>query len=75
MNRPQSNFHGVRFNALFYTNVEKKQKPWFFQVIYKGTKYCGHFADEREAVIAYDKKVLELGLSKPLNILKPIHND
>lgn len=71
----QSNFHGVKFNNFFYTNVEKKQKPWYFQISYKGIKYYRHFADERDAAIAYDKKVLELGLNKPLNILKPIHND
>lgn len=29
------------------------------------------FATEREAAIQYDKWVLELGLDRPLNILKP----
>lgn len=36
-----------------------------------GKKWCQSYATEREAAIAYDRYVLEHGLDRPLNILKP----
>lgn len=50
-------------------------KPWRAYIKYKS---LGHFIrkdksfeTEREAAIQYDKWVLELGLDRKLNILKP----
>ena len=46
--------------------------PWRATLRHNGEKWGSqYFATEREAAIAYDTKVLELGLDKPLNILKP----
>lgn len=44
--------------------------PWFACLIHDNRRWKKCFPTEREAAIQYDKWVLELGLDRPLNILK-----
>ena len=55
------------------SNIEaRERKPWRATLMHnRATWLSPYFATEREAAIAYDRRVLELGLDKPLNILKP----
>lgn len=58
-----SNYTGVGWN--------REQQKWRSSVSEKGVKYdCGYFETEREAAKARDRKILALGLDKPLQILK-----
>ena len=51
--------------------VLNEKKPWKACVVVFGAKVRRKkFATERDAAIQYDKWVLELGLDRPLNILK-----
>lgn len=59
-----SNYIGVGWN--------REQQKWRSSVSEKGVKYdCGYFDSERDAAKARDRKILALGLNKPLQILKP----
>ncbi|WP_295093736.1 AP2 domain-containing protein [uncultured Flavobacterium sp.] len=59
-----SNYTGVGWN--------RKQQNWRSSVTANGIKYdCGYHDTEREAAKARDRKILALGLKKPLQILKP----
>jgi len=48
-----------------YTN----NKPWRAQIIKKGKKWQRCYETEREAAMAYDLKLIELGYP-PVNILR-----
>lgn len=61
-----SKYVGVTWNR----NLQK----WSSAVTDKGLRYdCGYHTDEREAAKARDRKILALGLKKPLQILKPFN--
>jgi hypothetical protein len=50
----------------------RKMQKWRSSVSEKGIKYdCGYFDNERDAAKSRDRKILALGLNKPLQILKP----
>lgn len=50
----------------------RELQKWRSSVSGKGVKYdCGYHESEREAAKARDRKILALGLNKPLQILKP----
>ena len=71
-----SKYHGVtkwaRPTGDKKTMDRAAAKPWMATLWHNGAAWnSSRFATEREAAIAYDTKVLELGLDKPLNILKP----
>ena len=52
--------------------VEKHQK-WQSSVRHNGTTYsCGMHVDQKEAVKARDKKIIEKGLPTKLQYFKPI---
>ncbi|MFH6966467.1 hypothetical protein [Flavobacterium sp. FlaQc-28] len=58
-----------------YTGVgwNRETQSWRSSVSEKGIKYdCGYYSNERDAVKARDRKILALGLNKPLQILKPV---
>lgn len=51
----------------------RETQSWRSSVSEKGIKYdCGYFDNERDAAKARDRKILALGLNKPLQILKPV---
>ncbi|BFM41675.1 hypothetical protein CFS9_03160 [Flavobacterium sp. CFS9] len=51
----------------------REQQKWRSSVSQSGVKYdCGYHDSEREAAKARDRKILALGLSKSLQILKPV---
>lgn len=57
-----------------YTGVgwNRELQKWRSSVSEKGVKYdCGYYENERDAAKARDRKILALGLNKPLQILKP----
>ena len=48
-----------------------EQRPWVASLTVNGLRWRGKAREsEREAALDYDRRVLELGLDKPLNILK-----
>lgn len=57
-----------------YTGVgwNREQQKCRSSVSEKGVKYdCGYHESERDAAKSRDRKILALGLKKPLQILKP----
>ena len=49
----------------------KMAKPWTASLRHNGIYWRSKFfATEREAALAWDRRVLELGLDRELNILK-----
>ena len=58
-----------------YTGVSfhKPSRKWRAEVTENSIKYeCGYHDTDRQACIARDKKILALGLKKPLQILKRV---
>jgi len=56
-------FLGVRWSS--------QHKRWKAGVSYKGVRYeAGYHLEQREAVLARDKKIIALGLNVKLQILK-----
>lgn len=58
-----------------YTGVgwNRENQKWKSSVSEKNIKYdCGYYDNERDAAKARDRKILALGLKKPLQILKPV---
>jgi hypothetical protein len=50
---------------------EAENNPWQAAIwLNKTTVHLGRYATEKEAAIAVDKKIIDLNLDKPLNILK-----
>jgi len=61
----EKNFTGVKW-------VEKHQR-WQSSVLSNGVHYpCGMHLDQKEAVKARDKKIIEKGLSTKLQYFKPL---
>lgn len=51
----------------------KESQKWRASVTANGERYeCGYHDTDREAAKARDRKILALGLNKPLQILKPV---
>ena len=51
--------------------ANKMAKPWTATLVVNGIGWHSkYFATEREAALAWDRRVLELGLDRELNILK-----
>ena len=51
----------------------KKNKNWRSTLYYKNIQYeCGRHATERDAAKARDMKIINLGINKPLQILKRV---
>ena len=62
-----SNYKGVSWNRLHL--------KWESYVTEKRVRYdCGYYDSDREAAKGRDRKILALGLNKPLQVLKPITN-
>lgn len=60
-----SKYKGVSWN--------KQAQMWKSSVSHKSIKYeCGYYHDDREAAKARDKKIIALGLNKPLQVLKKV---
>lgn len=71
--RLQSKYVGVYHQPYDTRNGRPKvnHRPWYSRIYYQGREVgLGSFHTEREAAIAYDKRVLELKLDRPTNILK-----
>lgn len=61
--KKESQYQGVSWNV--------QAQKWKSSVSENSIKYeCGYFNTDREAVVARDRKILALGLSKKLQILK-----
>jgi len=61
-----SEYKGVGFNK----PQKENQKGWYSHMWLKdGTRWRANFFTEREAAVAYDVKMIELG-KEPVNILK-----
>ncbi len=61
----EKKYTGVRWIA----EIQK----WLSVVSEKGIIYnCGNYVEQLDAVRARDKKIIEKGLKKPLQILKPV---
>ena len=59
-------FTGMKCEVSYYM-----AKPWTASLKHNGVKwYSRAFATEREAALAWDRRVLELGLDRELNILR-----
>lgn len=65
----QSRYYGVTWS--------KRDRKWYAGIhtgsLYKKTSkrhYCGVFNDEEEAALAVNRKIIELGLDKPLNVIE-----
>lgn len=65
-----SQYYGVsKTKQTSYTCVTKKF--WRAKIDVNGEHIsCGMFVTEKDAALAVDKKIIELNLDKPLNILK-----
>lgn len=64
-NNRVSKYIGVGWN--------RELQKWRSSVSQSGVKYdCGFHESERDAAKARDRKILALGLSKPLQILKAV---
>jgi len=62
-----SNYKGVSWN--------RQHLKWESYVTEKGVRYdCGCYDDERSAAKGRDRKIIALGLNKPLQVLKPLTN-
>lgn len=48
--------------------ARSKEESWVAQYKYRKTNWSAHFDTERQAAVAYDKKMLELG-REPVNVL------
>lgn len=60
-----SQYTGVSWN----TTTQK----WKATITHKRVTYdCGYYSDDREAAKGRDRKIIALGLDKPLQILKPV---
>jgi len=56
-------FVGVRWSS--------QHQRWKAGFTYKKVRYeCGYYTDQREAVLARDKRIIQLGLDIKLQILK-----
>lgn len=54
-----------------YKGVVKKNKKWGSQIkVNQKNIWIGSFETEKEAAVAHNKKILELGLDRPLNIIE-----
>lgn len=61
-----SPFRGVKWNG--------EHEKWYSMITESGVTYhCGFYDNDRDAAKARDKKIIALGLNKPLQILKPIN--
>lgn len=61
-----SSFTGVKWSG--------EHDKWYSIITEKGVNYhCGFYENDRDAAKARDKKIIALGLKKPLQILKPIN--
>lgn len=58
-----SKYNGVTWNV--------QAQKWKSSVSHKSIKYeCGYYDNDREAAKGRDRKIIALGLNKPLQILK-----
>ena len=63
--KKESKYQGVSWNV--------QGQKWKSSVHENGVKYeCGYFDTERAAALGRDKKIIALGLSKKLQILKKV---
>ena len=61
-----------KFAGVYWSRYSQK---WKSSISENGVLYeCGVFAEERDAAKQRDLKILELGLSAPLQIYKPIQS-
>ena len=66
-----SKYKGVSKRVCSNSTHEKtNNSPWQALFSLKGVRWKSTWATEREAALAYDMKMIELGLP-PVNILKP----
>ncbi|HRH68846.1 MAG TPA: hypothetical protein PLB89_04995 [Flavobacteriales bacterium] len=73
--RKRSTFRGVFYEAFVrgWGRKYPSKKPWNARLYTHGHRErLGGFATEREAAIAFDRRVIELKLPIALNILKPV---
>jgi hypothetical protein len=67
--------NGTKTKVSQYTGVgwEKSTQMWKATVTHQRVTYeCGRFDDDREAAKARDRKIIAIGLNKPLQILKRV---
>ena len=70
-----SAYHGVTKTKRTQGKMSKiratNRKPFIASMMSNGIQWTGPYREtEREAAIDYDRRVIELGLDRPLNILK-----
>lgn len=55
---------------------DRELQKWRSSVSENGIKYdCGYHETERDAAKSRDRKILALGLDKPLQVLKPVNKN
>jgi hypothetical protein len=68
MHNKHSDYKGV--------NWDRKSQKWTASVTNKGIRYeCGYHDEERNAAVARDKKIIALGLSVKLQVLKKVESN
>lgn len=73
MGTPAKQYYGVIYKEMAFSKKSSRvaKKPWQAIVQKLGKRYyCGSWVTEKEAALAVDKKLIELGYP-PRNILKP----
>mgnify|MGYP003402309599 CR=1 FL=1 len=69
-------YHSIQRTGNKSAIVSKSKKPWKAQLtIDNVSNNLGSYATEKEAAIAVDKRLIQLGKLDKLNILKPKTND
>lgn len=73
MYRPNKITSNTHSRSSSYTGVKwsREYQKWYSTLNEKGIKYnCGFFDDDRDAAKARDMKIIQIGSTKKLQILK-----
>ena len=69
LNMKSSIYKHVYYSTWFINRKGDAVLPWMTLIQLRGTHWSKHFKTEREAALAVDKKLIEIG-KEPVNILK-----
>lgn len=63
-----------KYKGVYKWRKKNQKEAWiarYYNYDTKGMKYIGKYNTERDAALAYDRKMISMGKS-PVNILKPV---